>query len=326
MAQSRPKPVGNLGDPNGMAVMMNKFLDWMQVHNYSERTVTNHHWSLSWFIEWAQQREIARPNEVTKPVLDQYQRHLYHYRKQNGQPLSSLTQRSWLSALRGWFRWLTKHNHILYNPASEIELPKFERRLPKNILSVREVEAVLAVPDLSDPLGVRDRAVLETLYSTGIRRMEIANLKLHDIDVDRGTLMIRQGKGKKDRVVPIGTRALDWLDKYIREVRHRLVVEPQDTTLFLTNHGEPLNTNRLSQLVRQHVTAADIGKSGSCHLFRHSMATLMLENGADIRFIQAMLGHATLESTQVYTQVSIRQLKQIHEATHPARAERKNAG
>jgi integrase/recombinase XerD len=137
--------------------------------------------------------------------------------------------------------------------------------------------------------------------------------------------MIRQGKGKKDRMVPIGNRALKWIERYTSEVRPRLLLDPNDATLFLTHLGEAFTTNRLTQMVREYVDSADIGKRGSCHLFRHTMATLMLENGADVRFIQAMLGHAKLETTQIYTQVSIRKLKEIHEATHPAKDERSEA-
>ncbi len=141
--------------------------------------------------------------------------------------------------------------------------------------------------------------------------------------------MIRQGKGKKDRMIPIGARALNWVDRYQHQVRPDLVVGREIAhlaTLFLTHTGEPFTPNRLTQLVRRYVQAAELGKSGSCHLFRHTMATLMLENGADIRYIQAMLGHAELSTTQIYTQVSIRKLKQIHTATHPGRLRGKRAG
>ena len=317
-----PKQVGNPGDPQGMAIYMDKYLEWMRVTNYSERTVENRQLYLAYFIQWADDRGVTRPAEVTKPILERYQRFLYHYRKQNGDPLSFRSQHSRLIPVRAWFKWLTKNNHILYNPASELELPRLERRLPKHVLTIKEAETVLAVPNLLDPLGVRDRAILETLYSTGIRRMEVVNLKLYDMDVDRGTLMVRQGKGKKDRMVPIGSRAIQWIEKYILEVRPGLIIDPNDTTLFLTHLGEPFTPNRLTQLVREYVTAADIGKRGSCHLFRHTMATLMLENGADVRFIQAMLGHVKLETTQIYTQVSIRKLKEIHDATHPAKDRR----
>ena len=152
-----------------------------------------------------------------------------------------------------------------------------------------------------------------------MRRLELIGLKLFDMDVDRGTVMIRQGKGKKDRMIPIGERALLWIERYITDVRPHLVVNANDMTLFLTHTGEPFRPGRLSQVVSDYIDKAEIGKTGSCHLFRHTMATLMLENGADIRFIQAMLGHVKLDTTQIYTQVSIRKLKKIHELTHPAK-------
>jgi integrase/recombinase XerD len=159
-----------------------------------------------------------------------------------------------------------------------------------------------------------------------MRRMELIGLKLYDIDVDRGTVLIRQGKGRKDRMIPIGERALAWVDRYLLDVRPRLVVEPDEGIIFLTHEGLSFTPNRLTQLVRDYIDLADIGKRGSCHLFRHTMATLMLEGGADIRFIQQMLGHAKLETTQIYTQVSIRQLKEIHDATHPAARLRRQQG
>ena len=228
--------------------------------------------------------------------------------------------------MRALFKWLTRSNLILYNPASEMELPRLEHRLPKAVLSASEADQVLNQPDLEDPLGVRDRAILETFYSTGVRRFELIRLRLYDLDVARGTLMVRQGKGKKDRMIPIGDRATAWVDKYLVEVRPTLAFEPDDGTIFLTNEGEPFTPNRLTQLVRTYVDRADIGKRGACHLFRHTMATLMLEGGADTRFIQEMLGHAKLETTQIYTQVSIRKLKEIHSATHPGARLRRAAG
>ena len=171
-------------------------------------------------------------------------------------------------------------------------------------------------------MGVRDRAMLETFYSTGMRRMELVGLKIFDLDFERGTVLIRQGKGKKDRMIQIGDRALVWTEKYLREVRSSLVVEPDDGSLFLTKDGTPLIADHLSSLVKRYVESANTGKSGACHLFRHTMATLMLEGGADVRYIQQMLGHSRLETTEVYTHVSIRTLKAVHSATHPAHLQR----
>jgi integrase/recombinase XerD len=182
---------------------------------------------------------------------------------------------------------------------------------------------VLMQPDIHDVLGLRDRAILETFYSTGMRRLELATLKLWDLDLERATATIRLGKGKKDRFIPLGDRAAAWIAKYIVESRPKLVSEPDDKTVFLSNAGEPFSLDHLSDLVRVYVDASGIGKRGACHLFRHTMATLMLEGGADIRFIQAMLGHADLKTTQIYTHVAIRQLQEIHRATHPAKLERR---
>jgi integrase/recombinase XerD len=309
--------VGDPTDPRGMAAMLSQFLEYLRVRNYSERTVDNRRVYIEYFIVWCEERAITRPSEVTKPMLERYQRWLYHYRKENGEPLSFRGEVTRLMPLRAFFKWLARNNLILYNPASELELPRIEHRLPKHVLTVSEAEAVLAQPDVEDALGVRDRAILETFYSTGMRRMELAGLKLYDLDSERGTIVVRQGKGKKDRVIPIGERAAAWIAKYLGEVRPTLAVEPDDGILFLTNTGEVFGLQRLTQLVRGYVKASGIGKDGACHLFRHTMATLMLEGGADIRFIQQMLGHAKLETTEIYTRVSIRQLKAIHELTHP---------
>jgi len=221
---------------------------------------------------------------------------------------------------------MARHHHILHNPASELELPRVGHRLPKAVLTASEVEQILIQTDVKDVLGLRDRAILETFYSTGMRRLELARLKVWDVDLERATVCIRQGKGKKDRLIPLGDRTALWVSKYVEESRPRLVTEPDDKTLFVSNVGEPFSLDHLSDLVRGYVDAAEIGKRGACHLFRHTMATLMLEGGADTRFIQAMLGHADLKTTQIYTHVAVRQLREIHRATHPAKVERVASG
>ncbi|MFJ4142998.1 site-specific tyrosine recombinase XerC [Pseudomonas sp. NPDC089734] len=316
--------IGPLGDPGSLYFQMKQFLQYQRERGYSERTVGNRESLLIAFIRWCDERGLTRPQEITRPILERYQRHLFLYRKADGEALSARSQTVRITPIRVWFKWLTKTNRILYNPASDLDLPRMEQRLPKHILSSDEAERILNVPDTQTPTGIRDRAMLETLYSTGMRRMELIGLSWSAIDYERGTVMIRQGKGKKDRMIPIGERALAWITKYRDDVRPQFVMGLDDGTLFLTQQGEGFSPNRLTQLVREHIEKANIGKRGSCHLFRHTMATLMLENGADIRFIQAMLGHVSLNTTQIYTQVSIRALKEIHTATHPARLQRQN--
>jgi len=256
---------------------------------------------------------------VTQPVIERYQRWLYYYRQSNGRPVSFQTQHYMLRSVKRFFRWLTRQHLTLFNPAAEIELPRVPKRLPRDVLTAAEAEAVLGQADVKTAMGVRDRAILETFYSTGIRRQELANVRLYDLDLGRGTLMVREGKNRKDRVVPIGQRACEWIETYVREVRPGFVAGPDDGFLFLTVDGTAFSHGKqLSEMVRSHIEAAGIRKTGSCHLFRHAMATLMLENGADIRYIQEILGHSQLSTTQVYTHVSITRLKQIHQATHPA--------
>jgi integrase/recombinase XerD len=315
-AEKQPLP-GDPHDPFGFIVLSEAFLQWMAVTNYSESTIKNRKTYLRYFIIWCDERGLTQPSEITRPIIERYQRYLYYYRKKDGHPLSFRSQHTRLTSVRSFFKWLAKNNHILYNPAYDLELPKLEHRLPKHVLTEKESEKIINMPDVNESLGIRDRAILEVLYSTGMRRMELIGLKLYDLDRDRGTVIIRQGKGKKDRMIPIGERALAWIDKYLNEIRPSLVLDPDDGTIFLTTYNEPFTKNRLTQLVRDYVNASDIGKKGACHLFRHTMATIMLENGADIRFIQQMLGHARLDTTQIYTQVSIRMLKEIHTATHP---------
>jgi integrase/recombinase XerD len=259
---------------------------------------------------------------VTRTVLEAYQRHVFHYRKKNGEPLSFTGQHDRLVPLRVWFKWMARHHHILHNPARELELPRLGMRLPKAVLTAAEADRIIEQSDVHDPLGLRDRAILETLYSTGMRRLEMVNLKLWDLDLERGTVTVRQGKGKKDRIIPIGDRAAAWVRKYLEESRPKLVSEPDDRVVFLSNAGEPFSLDYLTEMVRDYVENSGVGKQGACHLFRHTMATLMLEGGADIRFIQAMLGHADLRTTQIYLHVAIRQLQEIHRATHPAKLEK----
>jgi integrase/recombinase XerD len=310
-----PRPAAT-ADP--LQALMEEHLVWMQTQNFSEDTVNTRRSCIGYFLDWSRERALENPAEITRPILERYQRTLYHYRKKNGDPLTFRTQNSRLRAVKGFFRWLARQNYILHNPASELILPRLENRLPKYILNATEAEIVIQQPDITLAHGLRDRAILEIFYSTAMRRMEVANLKLYDIDVERGTIMVRQGKGKKDRHIPIGERALAWVNKYILEARPELLASTDDGTVFLTNLGEPFHRKQLTSLVRTYLRKSKIGKMGGCHLWRHTVATLMLENGADIRVIQEMLGHAKLSTTELYTRVSINLLKQVYLATHPA--------
>lgn len=306
---------------NPLASYVKAFLAWSEATGQSAATASTRERSLARFLEWADERGLNHPMELTRPVLEAWQRHLYLARKANGQPLSLATQQTLIVALKAWFRWMSRERHILVNPAHELITPRSPRTLPRVLLSVEQVEHALAQPDINGLTGVRDRAILELLYSTGMRRGEAARLQVPEIDLSRGTVMIRQGKGRRDRLVPVGSRACHWIGRYLAEVRPQLVTRPDDWTLFLTDYGEPYENNRLSDLVQRYLRMAGIAH-GACHALRHACATHMLEGGADIRFIQVLLGHAELSTTQIYTHVAIGKLIEIHAATHPARMER----
>ncbi len=310
--------LGDENDPTGMLAQCARFLQALKVGNYSKQTAQTREKHLRPFFFWCNERGITKPTEVTRQHVERYQVWLYQYRKDCGQPLDAKTQSGMLVSLRMFFRWLTRQNVIPFNPTSELELPKVGQRLPKTVLTPEEVEQVLRLPDVDETLGLRDRAIMETLYSTGVRRMELANLKLHDLDTTKGVVYVRKGKGDKDRVVPIGDRALAWTGTYIEQSRPKLLVDASETTLFLTRLGEPFTANALTYIARSYIEKANLGKGGACHAFRHSMATAMLENGADLRFLQELLGHSKVTSTEIYTHVAISKLKAVHDATHPA--------
>lgn len=320
------KKGGLASSPDGFdrssAFTLARLCDGWQEHqqtlNYSPRSLAADQWSIRGFLSWCQERDLVNASQITKPILESYQRYLFRYRMENDKPLSVTTQRKRLSVLQRFFAWLTKRNYILANPASELELPrKLSRLLPK-ALSRAQVEELLTLPDVRDALGVRDRAILEILYATGIRRRELVQLDLEDVDPERKVLRVRFGKGGKHRLVPMGERAFYWLNRSLEECRPRLEVDLNERALFLTGFGGRFNVSYLGNWVRRLMDKIEIPKGGSCHLLRHSCATHMLENGADIRLIGQLLGHARLETTQIYTEVDIKHLREVHARTHPS--------
>ncbi|NJM39196.1 MAG: site-specific tyrosine recombinase XerC [Akkermansiaceae bacterium] len=308
------------GEPNSLAYFAESYLASLVLKYRSAATLSLRRDGLKFFLSWAGERELVSPAAITKPILESYQRHLMRHRKSNDKPLGLSTQRIRLGVLRDYFSWLTKQDHLQANPAADLELPRPEKRLPKEPLSLQQIQNLLAIPDVTDPLGIRDRALLELFYSTGIRRSELTQLQLHDLNPERQTLQIRQGKGSKDRVVPVGNRALKWVETYLETVRPKLLLHPAEQALFLTSYGGPFHPDVLSRMVAKWLKQSGMDRPGSCHLLRHSCATHLLEGGADIRYIQQLLGHEQLETTAIYTQVSIERLKEVHTRCHPAEA------
>lgn len=308
--------------PESMALWRDAYLDSLGARNYSENTLASRRDAFRVFLSWAADRELTRVTQITRPILEAYQRWLWKYTKTDGKRLGISAQTSRLGALKDWFRWLTKRDVLMHNPASELEMPRQEKRLPGAALSASQLAALMALHNVADPLGLRDRAMLETLYSTGMRRAEVCRLELPDYNAERRTIHIRRGKGKKDRMVPVGEQAIMWLEKYLTYARPRLCIDTRTQALFLTGYGGPFHPDVVSRYVSKWMDQA--GLTGSCHTLRHTCATHMLDGGADIRFIQQLLGHESLETTAIYTEVSIRQLQDVHARCHPA-GRRENA-
>ena len=295
-----------------------RYLSWMTVHNYAATTIGNRRRYLKYFAEFARSAGVDEPGEVSYELVVFYQETLHAYRKSDGSPLSIATQVQRLVPVTQFFVWLRREHKIEQNPTADLLMPRPDRQLPEATLSGSEMARLLGVPDVTKPLGLRDRAVLEVFYSSALRRSELIALRIVDLDFERGTLFVHRGKGAKDRYVPIGERALFWVRLYVGIVRPVFVVDDSLDTWFLSSVGTPICADWLCRKVRTYLRQAGINKRGSCHLLRHSVATLLLEGGADIRYVAELLGHTRLETTQRYTRVSIERLRAVHARCHPA--------
>ena len=226
-------------------MLMDRYLQHLAVKGFSESTLRVRRIYMEMFLKWCRRSRTSGPAQVTRTSLESYQRYLFQYRKKDGQPLAVASQHSRLAPLKVWFKWLTYRKYISRDPAAELELPRVGYKLP-SVLNKEEAERVLCQPNVGEPLGIRDRAMLEMLYSSGLRRMELLHLKLYDVDQKHGLLTVRQGKGKRDRVVPIGERALAWLDLYLNRLRSAIVKKPDIGIVFLTTNGVPFTPNHLT--------------------------------------------------------------------------------
>nr|WP_182431369.1 site-specific tyrosine recombinase XerD [Lactobacillus bombicola] len=222
-----------------------------------------------------------------------------------------------ISSLRKFYQWLVRQHIQKLNPMQEIDSPKKQHLLPV-ALSVKEVTTLLEQPDINKKLGIRDRALLETLYATGIRVSELINLKFTDLHTDLGLLKVF-GKGSKERLIPISEVAISWIEKYQKEVRDRLLlsVGKYNDYIFLNNRGGSLTRQAVWQIIKHYCQTAQIQKNVTPHTLRHTFATHLLENGADLRVVQEILGHTDISTTQIYTNLSQKHILEVYSKTHP---------
>ncbi len=255
---------------------------------------------------------------VTRLDLEKYIAGLYNYKKQDGTGYTTNSIIIKVRSLKRFFEYLERANIIFINPMEYILEPQKEKTLPRNILSVQEVRKILDQPNLGAMTGIRDRAVLELFYSTGIRLNELCSLTIYDADLQGKMLRVNQGKGKKDRVVPMGKHAIRFLREYITRVRpHFTKKNRQSRHLLVSNLGTPLSKQVVGIMIRTNARAAKIKKKVSAHTFRHTFASQLVKNGADIVAVQKMLGHTDLKTTQGYIQALGLDLKKNHQKSHP---------
>lgn len=279
---------------------MDEYLSSLKDRGLMSSTLVTYRSELQHFVRWA---ESSQKHTVRRLDVGSYVLHLREIQyRLHGR----------VSTLRGFCRWLFSKGHTSINPLEHISLRSQPRSLPSPVITADEVKKVLeSIPET--PLGIRDRAMLEVLFSSGLRRSELMRLTLRDVDVQRGVLFIRQGKGQKDRIVPIGESALYWLDIYIREVRP----ESSHPNIFLSREKNPISPAMVLMRCKKWVAEAGITKAGNTHAWRHAAATALLEGGAGLRHVQAFLGHEHIGTTVIYTKVSVKKLREVHRRTHP---------
>lgn len=280
---------------------------------YAPRTITGYVREIKRLLVWLHEKNQPLVDIRTDDLME-YQSDLYKRRRKDGKPFTSGAHKNAVMAIKSFFRWLYRRNLLLSNPSAAIEYPKIERRLPRVILTKEEAKKILDTPKGNTPRVLRDRAILETLYSTGIRVSEASNLTPDDVDTEERVLRVIQGKGRKDRNVPLTRLAALAIETYLVKARPRL---GRGRFLFLSTRGRKMDTQALNSVVHAWAKKAGIKKRVTCHTFRHSVATHLLKGRADIRHIQTLLGHSSLETTQRYTHVEISDLQSVIRRAHP---------
>lgn len=293
------------------------YMEHMKVRNYAKATLIGYSRYLRQFLDHLRANDITDLKRVTRDTLTAYQVKLIGFKDEKGRRYTTATVSIKIRAVKRFFEYLESSNHILINPAEHIKEPKKETRLPRAVLTEDEARKVLDQPNLSTMTGIRDRTVLEVFYSTGIRLAELMNITVYDCDLQGGMLRVK-GKFSKDRVVPLGKHAVKFLKEYITRVRPRHTKNNKAVrNLFVNQTGEPLASQTIQQQVRNYAKKAGIKKHVTPHVFRHTFATQLVKNGADIRAVQKMLGHSNLSVTHIYTRVAGVDVKKTHRTHHP---------
>lgn len=289
--------------------IIDKFLDaiWME-RGLSVNTLGAYRADLMALKRWLTQRDISLIYATRADLLA-----FIAWRTQEGaKPRSTARQ---LSSFRRFYRFLLRDGVIGEDPTLKIDMPKIGRSLPRS-LTEDEVESLLAAPDTRDPLGHRDRTMLEVLYATGLRVTELINLRQNEINLNQGVLRV-SGKGERERLIPLGDEAQNWLRDFLAGPRVEILLERQTDYLFPTRRGDRMTRQAFWHIIKRYTKKADIKGKLSPHTLRHAFATHLLNNGADLRVVQMLLGHSDLSTTQIYTHVAQARMKELHSQHHP---------
>lgn len=290
--------------------LIDEFCDalWLE-DGLSRNTLDSYRRDLKQFAVWLARRYGKKLLAATHAELQAYLAHRY------GMKTRASSAARLLSSLKRFYRHALRQGRVRADPTLLIEAPKLPRNLPKS-LTEEHVESLLLAPNVEEPLGLRDRAMLETLYASGLRVSELVTLKLAQVSLDMGIVRV-MGKGAKERVVPLGEEALAWIKRYVKEGRPGLLAGKTTDDLFVTTHGAAMTRQAFWYVIKRYAAQAGIGKPVSPHTLRHAFATHLLNHGADLRVVQLLLGHADISTTQIYTYVARERLKQLHAKHHP---------
>ncbi len=290
------------------------YLNWVKVKGLVTSTIKTKRQTMKKFKIWLTNHNYMNIMSVGRKEIDSYISETF-------KNLTCIYKndriRQFIGGVKEYFKFLFMNGHILYNPAEEIDLPSRDSYLPRGVLNESEIKILLNLPDKNTYSGFLHSLIMEILYSTGLRNNELVSLKIFDINFEEGTLFVRQGKGMKDRIVPIGDIALNQVRQYINNERLKVSKNSQETTLLLNELGNPVRKNVICRMIKQYITKAGINKKISVHSFRHTFAVHLLKGGADIFSIKEMLGHTSLGTTQIYLKLQNQDLKDTHERCHP---------
>ena len=286
--------------------LLHRFQGDLQIRNYSARTVTDYGYNLALLFQFLEQRQITDIQSVTSATLADFQRWVYYQPTKQGTPRGVLNQNGILAAVKSFCRFLKVEGYLAADPAEGIEYAREPRSLPRNVLTPQEAKRIIEAVDTTTVLGYRDRTILEVLYATGIRNEELRNLTVADVNLEEGLLRVNHGKGGKDRVTPLGQMA-----------SRQLLGERHGDRLFLSFRGNPIDAHSVGDLVKRHAKLARVKKHVTPHVWRHTCATHLVKNNANLRHVQDLLGHGSLATTERYLRLTIADLKEAHARFHP---------